>query len=582
VAIFAPLMFVGGIVGEMFIPFGLTVTFAMLGSLVVALALIPVLSKWLISSKPKTIVIRDNWYQKIYVRALKWTLGHRAIVVVMAILILIFSLGLIPMIGTSFMSGEMGEPTITVNISLPATTDVVTTSATTAKVEALLSGNPAIKSFQSTTGTSTSMAGIMSASQGGGGSNTATITIYLESGADLNQEIAAINQASQGITDNGFITVNPGAGGGMGGGFSSSAMSLSVQGQNQEDIARVTAHLMEKLQDVDGIVDLKSDLTTVVPELSITLNPAKVATSGLSADQTTRLEQEFMLLMNGGNLPDKTVTLDNESYAIYIKGIAQNLSNVEQARIMKIGFPQSVTLDDVADVAIVELPSHVSHNDTVLSATITGTITDKNVGAVNMAIQQQVDALPAHPGVDIVTGGIAEEMSDTFTSMFIAIIVAIVIVFLIVILMMRSIRNPIIIMVSIPLAFIGSILALLVSGYTLGVSAMMGLLMLVGIVLTNAIVLVSMVEQKRKEGLSIHEALLEGGRIRLRPILMTALTTILAMIPMAVIVSSRTMISAELAIVVIGGMVSSTFLTLLVIPAVYSLVYRGRKQSVTR
>ena len=249
-----------------------------------------------------------------------------------------------------------------------------------------------------------------------------------------------------------------------------------------------------------------------------------------------------------------------------------------QAKILKIGFPQSVTLNDVADVAILELPSHISHIDMVLSAKITGTITDKNVGAVNMAIQKQVDALPEHSGVDIVTGGIAEEMGDTFTSMAIAIIVAIVIVFLIVILMMRSLRNPIIIMVSIPLAFIGSILALLISGYTLGVSAMMGLLMLVGIVLTNAIVLVSMVEQKRKDGLSIHEALLEGGRIRLRPILMTALTTILAMIPMAVIVSSGTMISAELAIVVIGGMVSSTFLTLFVIPAVYSLVYRGRKQ----
>jgi HAE1 family hydrophobic/amphiphilic exporter-1 len=583
VAIFLPLMFVGGIVGEMFIPFGLTVTFAMLASLLVALTLIPVLSKWLVSSKPKKkITIRDNWYQKIYTKSLKWTLGHRVTVVMLAIVLLIGSLGLLPVIGTSFMSGSMGEPTITVNISLPPTTDVSTTSAITAKVEALLNDNSAIKSFQSSIGTSTSMAGIMSASQGGGGSNTATITIYLEPGADLEREITALSQASQGITDNGFITVNSDSGGGMGGGFSSSAMNLSVQGQNQEDIARVTAQLMEKLRGVDGIVDLKSDLTTVVPELNITINPAKVAALGLPTDQTARLQQEFMLLMNGGNLPDKTVMLDNESYTIYIKGIAQNLSDAEQAKIMKIGFPQSVTLNDVADVAILELPSHVSHIDTVLSATISGTITDKNVGAVNMAVQKQVDSLPEHPGVDIMTTGIAEEMGETFTSMFIAIIVAIIIVLLIVIIMMRSIRNPIIIMVSIPLAFIGSILALLISGYTLGVSAMMGLLMLVGIVLTNAIVLVSMVEQQRKNGLSIHDALLEGGKIRMRPILMTALTTILAMIPMSVSVSSGTMLSAELAIVVIGGMVSSTFLTLFVIPAVYSLVYRGKKQPVTR
>jgi HAE1 family hydrophobic/amphiphilic exporter-1 len=169
-------------------------------------------------------------------------------------------------------------------------------------------------------------------------------------------------------------------------------------------------------------------------------------------------------------------------------------------------------------------------------------------------------------------------MGNTFSRMFIAIIVAIIIVFLIVILMMRSVINPLIIMVSLPLAFIGSVPALLISGHTLGVSAMMGLLMLVGIVLTNAIVLVSMVEQQRKNGLSIQDALLEGGKTRLRPILMTALTTILAMVPMAVSSSSSTMLGAELAIVVIGGMVSSTFLTLFVIPSVYSLVHRRQKQ----
>jgi len=583
VAIFIPLMFVGGIVGEIFIPFALTVTFAMLASLLVALMLIPALSKWLVSSKPKIIAIRDNWYQKIYTRALKWTLGHRVTVVAIAVVLLIGSMGLLSVTGTSFMSGAMGEATISINIALPANTEISATSAVATKVETLLSGNAAIKSFQSTIGTSTSMAGIMSASQGGGGSNTATIIVYLKSNADLQQEVSAINKACQGIVENGLITVGSDSGGGMGGGgFSISNVNLSVQGQNQEDIARVTAQLMEKLQGVNGIADVKSDLTTVVPKLNIAVDPAKAATLGLPATQMAQLQQEFILLMNGGTLPGKTVTIDNESYPIYIKGIAQNLSDAEQAKNLKIGFPKSVTLNDIADVAILELPSHVSHTDTVLSATITGTITDKNVGTVNKAIQQQVDALPAHPGVNIVTAGIAEEMGNTFSRMFIAIIVAIIIVFLIVILMMRSIINPLIIMVSLPLAFIGSIPALLISGYTLGVSALMGLLMLVGIVLTNAIVLVSMVEQQRKNGLSIRDALLEGGKTRLRPILMTALTTILAMVPMAVSVSSGNMLGAELAIVVIGGMVSSTFLTLFVIPAIYSLVHRRQKQPIAR
>jgi HAE1 family hydrophobic/amphiphilic exporter-1 len=579
VAIFIPLMFVGGLVGQVFIPFALTVTFAMLASLLVALALIPALSKLLVSAKPKAITIRDNWYQKIYVRALKWTLGHRIAVVAIALVLLIGSLGLLSVTGTSFMSGSFGEATITINIALPATADVSDTSAVTARVETLLSGDAAIKSFQSSIGTSTSMSGIMSASQGGGGSNTATITVYLKSDADLQPEILAINQACQGIVDNGFINVSSDSGGGMGGGGPSmSNVNLSIQGQNQEDIARVTAQLMEKLRGVNGIADLKSDLTTVVPKLNIAVDPAKVATSGLPATQMAGMQQEYMLLMNGGNLPGKTVTLDNESYPFYIKGVAQSLNDAEQAKNLKIGFPQSVTLNDIADVTIQELPSHISHTDTVLSATITGTITDKNVGAVNKAVQQQVDALPAHPGVEIAAAGIAEQMSSTFSRMLIAIIVAIIIVFLIVILMMRSIINPLIIMVSLPLAFIGSIPALLVSGHTLGISAMMGLLMLIGIVLTNAIVLVSIVEQQRKNGLSIQEALLEGGKTRLRPILMTALTTIMAMVPIAVSSSSGMMLGSELAVVVIGGMVSSTFLTLFVIPAVYSLVRRQKKE----
>jgi HAE1 family hydrophobic/amphiphilic exporter-1 len=529
-------------------------------------------------AKTKTVATpKDNWYQKIYVGMLKWTLGHRLAVVIIAVVLLFGSVGLLSLTGTSFMSGEMGESTISINIIMPATTDVSTTSDVTAKVETLLSGNPKVRSYSSTIGTSTSMSGIMSASQGGG-SNTAAITVYLKSGANLEMETAAITTACQNITKEGFITVSSGSSSAMGGDFSSSSLNLSIQGDNQEDIAEVTSQLMEKLQKVKGIEDLQSDLTTVIPDLNISINMMKVATSGLSMEQLSLMQQEFALLMNGGTIPGKAVMLDNESYDIYIKGVTNTLNDVEQAKKLRIGYPQSVSLNDLADVAIVEIPSHISHTDTVLSATISGTITDKDVGAVNQEVQAQINDLPAHPGVEIKAAGISEMMTDTFSQMFIAILIAIVIVLVIVILMMRSIINPLIIMVSIPLAFIGSILALLITGHTLGVSALMGLLMLVGIVLTNAIVLVTMVEQQRKAGLSITEALIEGGKIRLRPILMTALTTILAMIPMAIFVSAGATISAELAIVVIGGMVSSTFLTLLVIPAIYSLVHREKKQ----
>ena len=165
-------------------------------------------------------------------------------------------------------------------------------------------------------------------------------------------------------------------------------------------------------------------------------------------------------------------------------------------------------------------------------------------------------------------------MRESFSGMFIAIITAIVLAYAVIVVTFRSFLNPVIIMLSMPLAIVGALLGLLVTGHPLGISAMMGLLMLVGIVLTNAIVLIDYVEQLRKKGLGIHDALVEGGRIRLRPILMTALTTMVAMFPLAMGLGEGTIMAAELAVVVIGGLFSSTLLTLLVIPVIYSLVKR--------
>jgi len=357
----------------------------------------------------------------------------------------------------------------------------------------------------------------------------------------------------------------------MGGG-----VNLSIQGSNQEDVARVTQELMERLKNVKGLINLSSDLTTVSPELTIVPDIAKAVAAGMTEQQIAALQQELYILMAGSTLPGYTVTSQGESYPIFIKSVTGSLSSVEQARVLKIGFPQTVALGDIANINLIDLPSHISHTDTVLSASITASITDKDVGAVNNAVQAEIDALSDHPGVEVKTAGVAEEMNDTFKKMGLAILIAIGIVFAIVILMMRSFINPILIMCSLPLASIGAFLALAVTRVTLSVSALMGMLMLVGIVLTNAIVLVTLVDHLRKGGLSTDEALIEGGRTRLRPILMTALTTIFAMLPMALGMGSGAMLTVELAVVVIGGMFSSTLLTLLVIPVIYSLVYRRK------
>ena len=571
VAIFIPLIFVGGIVGQLFIPFALTVTFAMLASLLVALMVVPTLSNFLVRGKAK-VKVGEPWYQKLYAPTLKWALNHRAITLIIAAVLFFGSLSLVPVIGTSFMSG-MGEKTLTVSIQMKPGTDLQQTSAVAAQVEQQLRDDKAVTNYYTTVGASTSLLGAMTTASGGG-DNTATINVYLDPGADVDKEAEILSSACDTIaaeTKAGIAVTSSEGGGGPGMGFSD--LNISIQGANQNDIANTTEQLLTQLQGVKGLANVESDLTTTVQRLYIEPDPAKMAALGLSPDQQQQLQQEFYLLMLGSTLPNEVVNMGNESYPLFIKGVANGLGNeTTVANALRIGFPQSVALGDVSNVALLQMPTHVSHTDLALSATITGTITDKDVGGVNLVIQEKIDALPTQPGVQVTMAGVAEEMSSTFSHMGIAIIAAIVIAFLIVAFMMRSIINPLIIMLSLPLATIGALLGLLITGHTIGVSAMMGMLMLVGIVLTNAIVLIALVEQLRKSGMSTYDSLLQGGQTRLRPILMTALTTIFAMIPLAFGVGSGTLLAAELAVVVIGGLFSSTLLTLVVIPVIYSLV----------
>ena len=286
------------------------------------------------------------------------------------------------------------------------------------------------------------------------------------------------------------------------------------------------------------------------------------------------MEEEFLLMMRGGTVAQ--ASLDGETYDVFLDGIAQDLDS-EMAAELRVGWPVSVALGDIATVEFGEQPTNIRRVDQMLAVSIDAEITKKNVGAVDREVQGKIDDLMIDGqtldelGVEVEMGGVIEMMEESFSSMYIAIIVAIVLAFAVLVVSFRSFINALIIMMSLPLASIGAFLGLLIAGRPVGISAMMGVLMLVGIVLTNAIVLVTLVEQLRKRGLSAYDALIEGGRTRLRPILMTALTTMVAMFPLALGLGEGTLIAAELAIVVIGGLFSSTLLTLLVIPVLYSL-----------
>jgi HAE1 family hydrophobic/amphiphilic exporter-1 len=408
----------------------------------------------------------------------------------------------------------------------------------------------------------------------GGGVNTVSIQVFFDPDADLEQEAAELRHSLQGIAEEGAVTVTTGQV--LAAQTMDSGLDISVRAKNYEDIALLSSQLLSELESIDGIADLEINIASVEPKLDIKLDPSKLQTSGLPLEQLQQINQEFFLLGLGGTVAQANI--EGRIYEVFLEGIAQDLGSVEVARELRIGYPESVALGDIAAVELNQRPISIMRIDEKLAASITGSITEENVGAVNRAVQEKVDTLPLVPGAEVTIGGMAEMMGESFSGMFIAIIVAVVLAYVVLVVTFRSFLNPFIIMISLPLASIGALLGLLIAGQPLGASALMGILMLVGIVLTNAIVLIASVEQLHKRGLSTYDALVEGGRTRLRPILMTAITTMIAMLPLALGLGAGTVMSAELAVVVIGGLFTSTLLTLLVIPVIYSL-FRGLRQT---
>jgi HAE1 family hydrophobic/amphiphilic exporter-1 len=252
-------------------------------------------------------------------------------------------------------------------------------------------------------------------------------------------------------------------------------------------------------------------------------------------------------------------------------------ATVEELRALVLpGTAGPVPLGDVAEVVETSVQASVSRQDGERSATITATPADEDLGALTADLQAALDDLALPEGTTAEIGGVSADQEEAFADLGLALIAAIAIVYLIMVATFRSLLQPLILLVSVPFAATGAIGMLLVTGTPLGVPSLIGMLMLVGIVVTNAIVLIDLVNQYRRQGLGVTESVLEGGRHRLRPIVMTALATVFALVPMALgFTGGSVFISQPLALVVIGGLISSTVLTLVLVPVLYVLLERA-------
>jgi HAE1 family hydrophobic/amphiphilic exporter-1 len=405
-----------------------------------------------------------------------------------------------------------------------------------------------------------------------GNSNLAQISFTIDREYDMPVIMDKISGLLGEITDIGTITVETED-------SSMAAMSQSIEvavsGNDISIVASVANDIATKLGGKADITNIAVQYADTNSELKIELDPTKIIELGLGPEVIGALQMELMLLENGGSI--SSASIDGDKRDIHFSPVFSEIETVEEARALYVGAPFAFQLGQIANI---ELSSHAStlyRLDQKTSAIVLVETSSQDLGGITIEIQEAIAEMSLPESIEVSIGGVIEDMTETFSAMLFAIGLAIVLVFVVLAITFRSIKKPIIIMISLPLASIGALLALLITGETLGVAAMMGVLMLVGIVLTNAVVLIDVVDQLRKDGLSVYDALIRGGYTRLNPILMTALTTMIAMVPLALFGTDGGLIASELAVVVIGGLFSSTLLTILVLPVLYAITHKEKK-----
>jgi HAE1 family hydrophobic/amphiphilic exporter-1 len=579
VAVFLPIVFVGDMVGELFRPFAMTVTIAMVASLLVALTIVPVLAYWFL--KPGKPLLDEHgdaidpehpdapptWLQRQYRPILGWTLKHSGVTVILAVVVLGATLAAAPLMKVNFL-GDSGQNTMTITQDLGPTASLQAKSDAAVAVEDALLDIDGIEHVQASIGTSGSA--LSDAFSGGAG---VTYSVLTDSNADQEKLRADVQDAIDGLGDEvGDVAVSASAG------FGSSDIEITVSASNSDDLQTATTALVKELDGKDGVGQVSDNLAASLPYIAVVVDREAAAQRGLSEVAVGAIVSGTMRPQQAGS-----VEIDDTALTVYI--VTPNPpTTVDALKQLTIPTPAGIVqLQDIATVEQQNGPTSITTEQGRRTATITVPPASDNLATATQSVNTALAAVDLPDGASAEVGGVASQQADSFSQLGLAMLAAILIVYVVMVATFKSLRQPLLLLISVPFAATGAILLQIITGVPLGVASLIGVLMLIGIVVTNAIVLVDLVNQYREKGLSTIEAVKAGGEKRLRPILMTALATILALTPMALgITGHGGFISQPLAIVVIGGLISSTVLTLIVLPTLYNLVEGAKERRAAR
>ncbi|MFY0742712.1 efflux RND transporter permease subunit [Solibacillus silvestris] len=575
IAVFAPLVFVGGMVGELFVPFALTMSFALIASLIVAITIVPALSHTLFRKKiygeksesqhkevGKLAVTYRNFLEK--------SLNHKWISSIIAIVLLVGSLALTPLIGFSFMGSQ--EEKVMYLTYTPGTGELMEeTLANIEEVEKELLKREDIDILQLSVNTepSTDAAAMMTGGGAGGGLIYAIFDPDMEDFPKAKKEVEDyifnIGQSGEWKTQNFAM------------GMSSNEVSYTLYSEDLDKLNEAVAQVEDVLVDVKGLDEVESNASAPYVENVIKVDQENVLQYGLTTAQ-------ILMALQTNNTKEVLTTVESDGADINVvvqreaKSAAADIDELLETPI-QTATGQTMTIGDIVELEEGTTLNSLSRQKGEYFATVSATITDKDISKATSAADEKIADLELPKGVTTGVGGVAADMAETFTQLGVAMIAAIAIVYFILVVTFGEGLAPFAILFSLPFTVIGSWIGLFATGLTISVSVMMGLLMLIGIVVTNAIVLVDRIIRMEHEGMNMREAILEAGATRLRPILMTAIATIGAMLPMAFGGAGGGLISQDLAVTVIGGLLSSTLLTLIIVPIVYEVLSKMLKKN---
>lgn len=581
-AVFLPIMLTEGIAGILFKPLAITVSFAILCSLFVSLTVIPFLSSRLLTDKALHLneyqVKDDKGFGKLgakvsrgidilgekYKHILQWALGHRKTVVLVTALALVGSIALLPFVGAEFMA-SMDSGAISVSISTDKGSLLESTDEVVMQIEEQIYQVPEVKMVFTSVGGSGNM--MMNSSTQ---SDLATISVTLVKKTERERSVDVVAEEIRGRlaaipgTDITVSVSSQGMSASSGG-----AINIQISGDDLDTLRELSDDIVTMVRSVPGTREVSSDMEDGNPEVQIKVDRQRAASYGLTPAQVSN---EVRNAMQGTVVSRYRV--EGDEIDIRIKYTATRFDDMEAMQNLNIrtSLGTLVPLYQVADFNIEPGPVQIQRQDQTRQAVVSGSLLDRDLQSVIGDIQAQLNEMNIPPGYEVKFGGDQESMTESFASLALALLMAIILVYGVMAVLYESFVSPFVIMFSVPTAVIGVILILFLTGNTFSVPAFIGVIMLVGIVVANAIVFVDYLEQLLEAGMDRSEAILETGRLRLRPILMTALATIFAMVPLALGLGEGSESSAPIGIVIIGGLTVSTFFTLLLVPVMYTIM----------